>query len=126
MQTLVHHWQKYIANGGNYVEKQCFVAETFPCQIAILCFLYLLQFPWKKIRSITFRTINVLRTSQSLTSQLRSAATHTIFPPVIAVRIFPIPDSNLYFLQLLTLDKKATRTCNTPHENLKGSTLEKC
>lgn len=51
---------------------------------------------------------------------------HTIFPPVTAIRIFPILASNLYFLQLLTFDKKATRTCNAPHENLKGSTLEKC
>jgi len=25
--TLVHHWQKCLANGGGAVEKQCFVAE---------------------------------------------------------------------------------------------------
>ena len=27
MQALVHHWQKCIANDGDYVEKQCFAAE---------------------------------------------------------------------------------------------------
>jgi len=31
------------------VEKQCFVAENFLYQIMLLCFLYLLLFPWKKI-----------------------------------------------------------------------------
>ena len=25
MQALIHHWQKHIANGGGYAEKQCFV-----------------------------------------------------------------------------------------------------
>jgi len=28
MQAPVHCWQKYIANGGDYVEKQHFVAEN--------------------------------------------------------------------------------------------------
>ena len=28
VQTLVHCWQKCIANGGDYIEKQCFVTEN--------------------------------------------------------------------------------------------------
>ena len=35
------------ANGGDYVEIQCFVAENLLHQIVLLCSLYLLQFPWK-------------------------------------------------------------------------------
>jgi len=42
MQDLVHHWQKCIANGGDYVEKYCFVAENLLYQIVLLCSLYLL------------------------------------------------------------------------------------
>ena len=42
MQALVHCWQKCIANGGNYAEEQCFVAENLLFQIAIFCSLYLL------------------------------------------------------------------------------------
>lgn len=38
----------------------------------------------------------------------------------------PFPDSSLYFPQLLTLDKKATRMYNTLHENLKGNAVENC
>jgi len=37
MQTLVHCWWKCIANGGDYVEKQCFVAEYLLCQRVLLC-----------------------------------------------------------------------------------------
>jgi len=33
MQALVHHWQICIANGGNYDEKQCFVAENLIYQM---------------------------------------------------------------------------------------------
>jgi len=29
IQALVHHWQKCIVNGGDYVEKQCFVAIIY-------------------------------------------------------------------------------------------------
>jgi len=32
-----HHWQKCTANGGDYAEKQCFVAENLLHQIALLC-----------------------------------------------------------------------------------------
>ena len=39
MQALAHHWQKHIANGGDYVEKQHFVAENLYQQIMLLCFL---------------------------------------------------------------------------------------
>jgi hypothetical protein len=39
MQALVHRWQKCIANGGDYVEKWCFVAKN---QIVLLCSSYLL------------------------------------------------------------------------------------
>ena len=37
VQVLVHHWQKCIANGGDY-----FVAENLLYQIVLLCSLYLL------------------------------------------------------------------------------------
>jgi len=47
MQALLHLWRKCIANGGDYVEKQCFVAKNLLYQIVLLCSLYLLQFPWK-------------------------------------------------------------------------------
>jgi len=36
MQALVHCWWKCIANGADYVEKQCFVAKNLPCQ-TLLC-----------------------------------------------------------------------------------------
>ena len=28
MQALVHRWQKCIANGGDFVKKECFVTEN--------------------------------------------------------------------------------------------------
>ena len=37
-------WWKYIANGGDYIEKRCFVAENLLCQTVLSCRLYLL---WK-------------------------------------------------------------------------------
>ena len=37
MQALVHCWKKYTANDGDYVEKQCFVAENLLYQIAVFC-----------------------------------------------------------------------------------------
>ena len=37
MQVLVHRWWKCSANGENCVEKQCFVAESFLYQTALLC-----------------------------------------------------------------------------------------
>ena len=46
MQALVHCWRKCIANGGDYVEKLFIVAENLLYQIALLCSLYLLCFPW--------------------------------------------------------------------------------
>ena len=46
MKALVDHWQKCIANGSCYVEK-CFVSENLFYQIALLCSLYCLWFPWK-------------------------------------------------------------------------------
>jgi len=39
--------KKCIANGGDYVEKQCFVAESLLDQTVLLFSLYLLLFPWK-------------------------------------------------------------------------------
>ena len=42
-QTLVHCWQKCIGNRGDYVKNSVF----FLYQIVLLCFLYLLWFPWK-------------------------------------------------------------------------------
>jgi len=47
MQPLVHHSQKCLANSGDCVEKQCFVAENLLSQVVLLCSSYLLQFPWK-------------------------------------------------------------------------------
>jgi len=47
VQALVHRRQKCIANGGDYVEEQCFVAKNLLYQTALLCSLYLFQFPWK-------------------------------------------------------------------------------
>ena len=40
MQTHVHSWQNHRANGGDYVEKQCFVAERLLYQIVLLYSLY--------------------------------------------------------------------------------------
>jgi len=42
MQALVHCCQKCIADGGDYVEKLCFVAENLCYQIVLLCSFYLL------------------------------------------------------------------------------------
>ena len=42
MQALVHLWRKCIVTGGDYVEKQCFVAKNLLYQIVLLCSLYLL------------------------------------------------------------------------------------
>ena len=42
VQAFAHCWQKCVANGGDYVEKQCFVAENLFYQIVPLCSLYLL------------------------------------------------------------------------------------
>ena len=42
MQALFHGWQKCIANGGDYVEKQSFVAENLLYQRALLCSFYLM------------------------------------------------------------------------------------
>jgi hypothetical protein len=42
MQALVHHWQKCIANGEDYVERQCFVADNLLYPTVLLCTLYLL------------------------------------------------------------------------------------
>lgn len=48
-------WQKRIANGGEYVEKQHFVVKKLLYQTVLLCSLYLLSFPWKQIGGNTFR-----------------------------------------------------------------------
>ena len=37
-----HCWSQCMATGGDYVEKQCFVAKSLLCQIVLLCSLYLL------------------------------------------------------------------------------------
>jgi len=42
MWGLVHHWGKCIANGGECIEKQHFVAENLLPHIVLLCSLYLL------------------------------------------------------------------------------------
>ena len=42
MQTPVHCWWKCIANGGHYVEKQCFVAGNALYQATLLCSLQML------------------------------------------------------------------------------------
>ena len=42
MQALVHCWPKCIANGGDYVEKECFVTNKLFYQIKLLYSLYLL------------------------------------------------------------------------------------
>ena len=42
MQAAVYRWQKCIANSGDYVEKDCFVAENVLCKTLLLCSLYLL------------------------------------------------------------------------------------
>ena len=39
MQTLVYCWQKCIANGGDYVEKECFGAENFLYQVTLVLFV---------------------------------------------------------------------------------------
>ena len=50
----VHHLKKCIADGGDSVEKQCFVDENLHCQVMLLCTFYLLSFPWKQIGGIPF------------------------------------------------------------------------
>ena len=40
MQALVQGWQKYVASGGDYSEKWCFVAGKFLYQVMLLCSLY--------------------------------------------------------------------------------------
>ena len=42
MQTFAHRWQQCLPNRGDYVEKQCFVAENLLYPIVFLCSLYLL------------------------------------------------------------------------------------
>ena len=59
MQALVHGRWKSVADDGDCVEKQCFVAENLLYQIVLLCSLYLLQFPWKWIGCITSRATYV-------------------------------------------------------------------
>jgi len=47
MQALVHCCQKHITNGGDCVEKQCFVAENLLNQIVLFCCSHVYLFPWK-------------------------------------------------------------------------------
>ena len=42
IQVLIHCWKKCIANGGDYAEKEWFVAENFLYQAVLLYSLYLL------------------------------------------------------------------------------------
>jgi hypothetical protein len=42
IQALVYLWRKCIAGDGDYVERNCFVAENLPNPTALLCTLYLL------------------------------------------------------------------------------------
>jgi len=42
MQSLVHLWQKWTANGDHDIIKYCFVAENLVSQIVLLCSLYFL------------------------------------------------------------------------------------
>ena len=42
IQALVHLWQRCIANGGDYVEKQCLATENLLHQTVLLCSLRLL------------------------------------------------------------------------------------
>jgi len=44
MRAFVHRWQKCIPNGGDHVEKQCFVAENFFYQIVIVFFVAVVFF----------------------------------------------------------------------------------
>ena len=52
--------QECIANGSDYAENECSVAENFLYQIVLSCSLYLLQFPWKRIGGITFGATYIL------------------------------------------------------------------
>ena len=54
MQALVYCWQKCLANGGDYIEKLCFIAENLLHQVVFLCFLYLFVFPMEIEGDITF------------------------------------------------------------------------
>ena len=58
--ALVRHWQKCIANGGDCVEKKCFVAKNLLYQIVLLYSLYLMLFPWKS--GIISRAIDIENT----------------------------------------------------------------
>jgi hypothetical protein len=42
IQALFHHWRKCIASGGDYMQRQCFVADNLLYPTALLCILYLL------------------------------------------------------------------------------------
>lgn len=47
IQVLVHCWRKWIANCGDYVEKEWSAAENLLYQTLLMCCLYLSWFPWK-------------------------------------------------------------------------------
>jgi len=57
------------SNYGNYVEKQCFVAENLLYQ-RMLCSLYERYFPWKCRGGITFGVPYVFRLDVALGSLL--------------------------------------------------------
>ena len=40
MKALVHRWRKCIVSGDDYVEIQCYVAETLLYPMVLLCCLY--------------------------------------------------------------------------------------
>ena len=54
MQALVHCWWECIANGSDYIEKQCFVAVDLLYGLVLLRSLNLLWFSWEKIGGVTF------------------------------------------------------------------------
>lgn len=81
---------------------------------------------WAQAQLLSVAALGTCMTLRPAVPAEVSSDTHAVFLPVITARLFPLPDSNLYFPQLLTLDKKATRTYNTLHKNLKGNALEKC
>ena len=39
MQAFVHHLQKFMASGGEYIEKERFVTKNLPYQMVLLCSL---------------------------------------------------------------------------------------
>ena len=78
MQALVHHWQKCIADGGEYAEKQCFfVAENLLYQS--YCALHMCySFYEKKTRDVTFDATYVYAAQENSSSLIAAQTSQRV------------------------------------------------